>query len=134
MGGRGSSSGMRSKGGGEASKFNFSSERLSGSEKQKAWAESILYEAQETINRNIARLQEQLKFANKEDYELPTNAPARQIEYYKEIGNGLKNMISKFDKASQVIDMRDKLKPSYINQKVDEYYNIQLNKYQKKRR
>lgn len=49
MGGRGSKSG----GGGAGSGLSFDASKLSGSEKQKAWAKEIVDSAFRTINNNI---------------------------------------------------------------------------------
>ena len=110
MGGRGSSSGMS----GVVSNFSFNVDSLSGSDKQKSWAQDIVNDAFGTINGNIRNL------TTGRRAELSDAKPMADI--YRNIGKEITSQLGKFTRASQVIDYRDMINPSRITTIADQMY------------
>ena len=112
MGGRGGPSGMGSSKTEGTKKFNFSVENLPGTEKQKAWAQSIVDDALNTVNGNIAnaspggRLYEQdrEKILSKERHRI-----------YTFIGEQLVNGFKTYPTAGDIINKRDRFTGDEIN-------------------
>ena len=106
MGGRGSSSGM-SGGRGWGSQPN-----LSGSDKQVKWANDIRENIKNSIDFNIR--------SASEHYER-TNITSSMIkrDLYRDAKKELKPILSKTDKASEIISMRDRLDPGKLNSTIE---------------
>lgn len=98
MGGRGATSGLNRQ---NTTTFKFDASSLSGSEKQKAWAQNIVDDALNTINANIKNLSAGDARQLSDSKEL--------VEIYTNFGNQIKSQLEKFTKASEVIDYRSNI-------------------------
>lgn len=105
MGGRGGASGLNRQ---NTTTFKFGVSSLSGSEKQKAWAQNIVDDALNTINANIRR------FSTGELGQLSSSK--EMVEIYTNFGNQIRSQLDKFTKASEIIDYRDKISTERITQ------------------
>lgn len=111
MGGRGSSSNMAK----IEKAVHFDASTLTGSEKQKSWAQDIVDNALNTIDSNIKRLTEtKIKV-------MPQSK--EEAEIYKLFRGQIVEQLKKFKSASQVIDYRDTIDPRRINEMVNFEYN-----------
>lgn len=99
MGGRGGASGLNRQ---NTTTFKFDVSSLSGSEKQKAWAQNIVDDALNTINANIKNLS-----AGNARSQLSDSKEL--VEIYTNFGNQIKGQLEKFTKASEVIDYRSNI-------------------------
>lgn len=120
MGGRGSSSGRSGAGGG----LSFDASKLSGSEKQKAWAKEIVDSAFRTINNNIKLNTTGIRGQNARSKEMAEN--------YKKIGKEIKGRLNTLTSASQVIDIRDAISSSRINFLANSWTNQNMSKKNRK--
>lgn len=120
MGGRGSKSG----GGGSGNGLSFDASKLSGSEKQKAWAKEIVDSAFRTINNNIKLNTTGIRGQNAHSKEMAEN--------YKKIGKEIKRKLNTLTSASQVIDIRDAISSSRINFFVNSWANQNMSKKNRK--
>lgn len=119
MGGRGSKSG----GGGAGNGLSFDASKLSGSEKQKAWAKGIVDSAFRTIN-NIKLNTTGIRGQNARSKEMAEN--------YKKIGKEIKGKLNTLTNASQVIDIRDAISSSRINFLANSWTNQNMSKKNRK--
>ncbi len=120
MGGRGSKSG----GGGAGNGLSFDASKLSGSEKQKAWAKEIVDSAFRTINNNIKLNTTGIRGQNARSKEMAEN--------YKKIGKEIKGKLNTLTNASQVIDIRDAISSSRINFLANSWTNQNMSKKNRK--
>ena len=90
--------------------------KLTGTEKQIAWANQIRERAVDTINHNIV-IWDNRRTGDK-DYDIDDT-----IEAYKEVGNQLKKVFDQITSASQIIDKRYSITSSRILSLVDETRN-----------
>ena len=135
MGGRGGSSGIGNnrKSYGEY-RINISDmPDLSGSEKQINWANSIREQAIDTINNNIDNsLNKERENPSIKGFFEP------RIRAYEYIGKQLEKSLKSITKASVIIDNREKLSSSRINQLTnqveDRYRKERINEETKKRK
>ena len=116
MGGRGSSSNLTAH---MQKKYHFSIDNLSGSEKQKKWAQNIVDEAFETVNKNV---QNNLK--HKVTYGTANN--------FMKAGDIIKKMLSNVSSAKEIIDMRDRISSRAIVSLVNQADIIERNKKHKR--
>ena len=123
MGGRGSSSGIP-----KARNLISISDmpKLTGSEKQIKWAESIREDAIGTVNGNIRNAETQMQ-KNPDSKSIWES----RIEAYEETGRQLKNTLEKITSAKQIIDQRKYLSPSYVNQAAEKIEEMQKRKRKK---
>lgn len=108
MGGRGSASGFS-----RTREFKFDVSGLSGSDKQKAWAQRIVDDALNTINANIKLLTSP-----------PRNRildSAEEAKIYSDFGKQIEEQLKKFTKASEIIDYRDIISTRRIRQEVSNW-------------
>ena len=112
MGGRGGSSGMGSSKTEGTKKFNFSVENLPGTEKQKAWAQSIVDDALNTVNANISNASPGGRLFN-EDRSGALAKERRRI--YAFIGEQLINGLKTYPTAGDIINKREKFAGDEIN-------------------
>lgn len=112
MGGRGGSSGMGSSKTEGTKKFSFSVESLPGTEKQKAWAQSIVDDALNTVNANISNASPGGRLFN-EDRVGTLAKEKRRIYTY--IGEQLVNGLKTYPTAGDIINKREKFTGHEIN-------------------
>ena len=120
MGGRGGSSGMGSSKTEGTKKFNFSVENLPGTEKQKAWAQSIVDDALNTVNANISNASPGGRLFN-EDRSGALAKERRRI--YAFIGEQLINGLKTYPTAGDIINKREKFSVNEINNLAREIRN-----------
>lgn len=124
MGGRGSSSGIPAR----RNVINISDmPKLTGSEKQIKWAEQIRDDAIGTVNGNIRTYEERIR-----KYPESKTIFESRIKAYEEVGRQLNEVLQKITSASQIIDKREYLSGSYINQAADKIEEMQKKKREKK--
>ena len=109
MGGRGGSSGFST----SKETYKFSVSNLTGSEKQKAWAQRIVDDALGTINTNIKNFTVGMQ---------KNNPNAKTIaEGYKTARDGIMQTLKNVKSASQIIDNRSGISGQRIIRWVNEY-------------
>lgn len=105
MGGRGGSSGRS--GGGSGGGWGKLPE-LTGSDKQVSWANDIRQRAMDSIDFNIRSSREHYNRTN-----FTSSMIARDL--YGDMKNELSGILQKTSRASEIINMRDKLSPQRIH-------------------
>lgn len=120
MGGRGGSSGMGSSKAEGTKKFSFSVGNLPGTEKQKAWAQSIVDDALNTVNANISNASPGGRLFN-EDRSGALAKERRRI--YAFIGEQLINGLKTYPTAGDIINKREKFSGNEINNLASEIRN-----------
>lgn len=120
MGGRGGSSGMGSSKAEGTKKFSFSVGNLPGTEKQKAWAQSIVDDALNTVNANISNASPGGRLFN-EDRSGALAKERRRI--YAFIGEQLVNGLKTYPTAGDIINKREKFSGNEINNLAREIRN-----------
>lgn len=100
--------------------------KLNGSEKQVAWAQDILDNAEGTIKINMAKAEERLA----QFPEVKRNQ--FEVEAYKVTLAGYEKMVAFFDgkpdNAKSIIERRANIDPSRILKQVSDLVNIAMNK------
>lgn len=107
MGGRGSTSGIP-----KTLKFKASVANLSGSDKQKKWAQNIINDALNTINANI----ELITYGRGKGQ----SGAEEKVELYKSVAQKIIEQVHNAKSASQIIDSREGIDPDVIVRWVDQ--------------
>lgn len=109
MGGRGGSSGRS--GGGSGGGWGNQPE-LTGSDRQVSWANDIRQRAMDTIDFNLRSSREHYNRTN------ITSSMIRR-DLYGDMKNELSGILQRTSKASEIINMRDRLNPQRITRTVN---------------